>query len=336
MVRRVFSVFLLGFFLVVASLAAIAFWGYGQFTKPGPTTHDATVILARGSGVAGIARRLLDAGVITDADIFRFGIRAMGAGRHLKTGEYRVPSGASMREVVELLRSGRTVIRRLTVPEGRTTAEVMALLERAEGLVGAVPMFEQGRLLPETYHYQYGDSRAELASRMAKAMDQALLDVWDKRDSELVLKTPAEILTLASIIEKETGVASERAHIAGVFANRLRRGMLLQSDPTVVYALTDGAGPLGRPLVGADLDVPDPFNTYLVVGLPPGPIANPGRAALEAAAKPLATRDLYFVADGTGGHAFAPTYEAHLENIRRWRRLRVDAEAPASGGSARQ
>ncbi len=328
MARRILSVLILGFFLVAASLAAIAFWGYGQFTKPGPTTHDATVILARGAGVTGIARRLADAGVVTDADVFRVGVRAMGAGRQLKAGEYRVPAGASMREVVALLLSGRTVIRRLTVPEGLTAAEIRALLARAEGLIGEVPEIAEGRLLPETYHYQYGDDRAELVGRMRKAMDQALLDVWARRRDDSPLKTPEEVLTLASIIEKETGVAVERAHIAGVFHNRLRRGMKLQSDPTVVYALTSGTQPLGRPLTRADLEAPGPYNTYRIDGLPPGPIANPGRAALEAATKPLPTRDLYFVADGSGGHAFAPTYEAHLNNVRHLRRLRAEVGTP--------
>ncbi len=327
MARRVLSALVLAVLLVVASVGAIAFWGYGQFTKPGPTTHDSTVILARGSGVAGIARRLLDAGVITDADVFRVGVRVMGAGRHLKAGEYRVTAGASMREVVALLRSGDTVIRRLTVPEGLRIEEVRTLLARAEGLVGEVPAIPEGRVLPETYHYQYGDARAELAGRMTKAMDRALAEVWAGRAVDSPLKTPAEALTLASIIEKETGVGSERPHIAGVFHNRLRRGMRLQSDPTVVYALTDGARSLDRPLTRADLEADSPYNTYRVEGLPPGPIANPGRAALEAAVKPLTTRDLYFVADGTGGHAFAPTYEVHLKNVRQWRRLRAKARS---------
>ncbi len=327
MARRVLSALALAVLLIVASVGAIAFWGYGQFTKPGPTTHDSTVILARGSGVAGIARRLLDAGVITDADVFRVGVRVMGAGRHLKAGEYRVTAGASMREVVALLRSGDTVIRRLTVPEGLRIEEVRTLLARAEGLVGEMPAIPEGRVLPETYHYQYGDARAELAGRMTKAMDRALAEVWAARADDSPLKTPAEALTLASIIEKETGVGSERPRIAGVFYNRLRRGMRLQSDPTVVYALTDGARSLDRPLTRADLEADGPYNTYRVEGLPPGPIANPGRAALEAAVKPLDTLDLYFVADGTGGHAFAPTYEVHLKNVRQWRRLRAKARS---------
>ena len=241
----------------------------------------------------------------------------MGAGRQLKAGEYRVPRGASMREVVALLLSGRTVIRRLTVPEGLTTAEIRALLARAEGLIGEVPEIAEGRLLPETYHYQYGDDRAELVGRMRKAMDQALLDVWARRRDDSPLKTPEEVLTLASIIEKETGRAEDRADSSQVIAARFARNMRLQVDPTVIYGL---GGSFNGNLTRADLKEPTPYNTYVHKGLPPTPIGLPGREALHAAVQPSGAPYLYFVSRGDGSSQFSTTLEEHRAAVNKYQR----------------
>lgn len=244
--------------------------------------------------------------------------------RALRFGEYEVPAGATPRDLVRLLQSGRTFVRRLTVPEGLTTAQVLELVQGAEALEGTVgqPGSQkpgEGTLLPETYSYGRGDSRAELVARMRKAMDDALAAAWAGRNPELPLAGPHDLLVLASVVEKETGIAAERPMVAAVFVNRLKRGMKLQSDPTTIYAVTKGAGPLARPLTRADLELADPYNTYTAPALPPGPIANPGRASLEAAARPAPVPFLYFVADGSGGHAFAETLADHNRNVAAWR-----------------
>ncbi len=307
--------------LVVVAAAAIG-WGVDRFSAPGPLATKKTMILPTGIGVNEIAHSLSQGGVIEQPLMFRIGVRVFGNSRDLRAGEYVFAAGISPKEVMELLVSGRTVVRRVTVPEGLTSAEVVALLRSTEGLNGIIAGIPaEGALLPETYHFSYGDSRASLIDRMVSGMREALAELWQRRTEGLPLATSREALILASIIEKETGVPEERAHIAGVFVNRLRDGMRLQSDPTVVYALSGGRVPLNRPLSRTDLGVDSPFNTYRVRGLPPHPIANPGRAAIEAAVAPLATDHYFFVADGSGGHAFAITLREHLRNVAKWRRL---------------
>lgn len=321
MTRRVFRLF--GIFLLLGMIAVggTLGWGYAQFTRPGPAQIDRSVVLAKGSGLKDIAERLNEAGVIDLPLVFRVGVRLAGWARGLRAGEFHFPAQTSMLGAAEILRLGITVVRRVTVPEGLSSTQVVALLQQTEGLRGDVPKVPaEGTLLPETYHFSHGDKRAILLSRMTEAMNATLAKLWPLRDQDLPFANPGEALILAAMVEKETSLPEERPRIAGVFVNRLRRGMRLQSDPTVVYGLTRGRAPLGHPLRRSDLDRPTPYNTYRIPGLPPGPIANPGRAAIEAVLHPTASDDLYFVADGTGGHAFAPTFAQHRRNVRRWRR----------------
>ncbi len=311
---------LIGFLFVGLIAGGIAvLWAKSEFEKPGPLVEETTLVLPRGAGMRDIARRLQDGGVVRDSRLFEAGSRALGLARRFQAGEYRFPPGGSMHAVALQIVAGRTVKRRLTVPEGLRSYEVVALVRQAEGLVGEIARVPaNGSLLPETYQYAFGDSRQGMLDRMRKAMGEAVSSAWAGRQPDLPLLTPRDAVILASIVEKETGLAEERPHIAGVFVNRLRKRMPLQSDPTVAFALSPDA-PLGRALLRDDLKFESPFNTYTNRGLPPAPIANPGRAALEAVLQPLATKDLYFVADGTGGHAFAETYQAHRANVRKWR-----------------
>jgi UPF0755 protein len=235
----------------------------------------------------------------------------------------------SPRGAAALIASGRTVVRRLTIAEGTTTAQAVSLLRAAEGLEGEIAASPgEGELLPETYFYSWGDSRERLLARQRRAMADALADLWAKRASDLPIKTPQEAVVLASIVEKETGVPEERPRIAAVFLNRLKRGMRLQADPTVIYGLTEGKVPLDRPLSRADLETRHVWNTYVVDGLPPTPIANPGRAALEAVLKPVDTEELYFVSDGTGRHVFARTLAEHNRNVQRLRQVERERSKP--------
>ena len=303
-------------------LLGIAHWAHLKFTGPGPLAGATTLVIHKGAGVEGIAATLFDAGVIDDRFLFEAGARLSGRGRVMRAGEYRFPAGVSTDRAIALLARGDTVKRKLTVAEGWTVSEVLALIRSDDGLTGELPVgVEEGSLLPETYYFSLGDSRAALIGRMREAMKTTLGALWDGRAPGLLLASPQQALVLSSIIERETALPSERARISAVFHNRLRRGMRLQSDPTVAYALTLGKAPLDRSLARSDLRIDSPYNTYRVYGLPPTPIANPGRASIEAALRPAETDELYFVADGTGGHAFARSFTEHLKNVARWRRI---------------
>lgn len=311
---------LLALFLLGVALAAVFAWV--RLDAPGPLAVSRTVVIPKGAGSEGIARRLLETGVIADPGLFRLAARAMGQDKPLRAGEYEFPAQVSALSAIRLLQSGRTVVRRLTVPEGFTVRQVLALLAETEGLEGPVNHVPgEGTLLPETYHFSWGAPRQAMVDRMGEAMREALARAWAGRSAPPVVKTAEEALVLASIVEKETGVAAERSRIAAVFLNRLKANMKLQSDPTVIYGLSPGEGSLGRALARADLETDQPFNTYTRGGLPPTPIANPGRAAIEAVLNPMATDELYFVADGVGGHAFARTLEEHNRNVARWRKI---------------
>lgn len=308
--------------IALVLLAGVIFaWGYAQFTRPGPLGVSTVTVIPRGIGLEGIGRALASAGVIERPEVFVVGTKLSSVARDLKAGEYRFPERVSPRGVMEILIGGKTVVRRLTLAEGLTVAQVLAKLEASDGLSGTIAGApDEGSLLPETYHFSYGDERAGLLDRMRDGMTRALTEQWPNRQAGLPFNSPEQALVLASIIERETGVDEERPLIAGVFVNRLRRGMRLQSDPTVAYGIAPGG--LGRPLSRADLARPSPYNTYVIDGLPPTPICNPGKASIRAALNPAKTEFLYFVADGTGGHAFARTLREHNRNVARWRRSR--------------
>jgi UPF0755 protein len=306
--------------LVVAGLAGGAYW-YARkiFDAPGPLAEPAQVVIPRG-GTTAIAEALAEHGVIDDTRAFLAAVWLTRGEGPLRAAEFSFPAQASLRDVLGVLRRGRPVQRRFTIPEGLTAKQIVELLDRAEGLTGETPVFDEGALLPETYAYQWGDTRAAIVRRADQAMDAALSQLWEQRAPNLPLASPREALILASIVERETGKPEERAQVASVFVNRLRRGMPLQSDPTVAYGAADG-GLLDRALTRTDLDREHPFNTYRVRGLPPGPIASPGREALRAVVRPEETDFLYFVADGSGGHAFAHTLDEHNRNVARWREV---------------
>jgi UPF0755 protein len=313
--------------LIAGGLGATAAWR--AYTGPGPLAEPAQVVVPRG-GTERIAGVLQERGVIRDARAFAVAAWLTRGEGPLRAAEFAFPAGAPLAEVLRILRDGRPVQRRLTIPEGLTAHQIRTLLERADGLTGEVPPFDEGALLPETYSYEWGEARAAIVRRADAAMDRALAEAWAARAPDLPLANPREALILASIVERETGRNEERAVVAGVFINRLRRGMPLQSDPTVAYAATGGA-PMDRPISRADLDRDHPFNTYRIRSLPPGPIASPGKAALMATLQPEATDYLYFVADGSGGHAFARTLDEHNRNVARWREIERGApSAPAA------
>ena len=310
----------------LAVVLAIAGWLYvhSRFDTPGPARDEHTVVLPQGLSAFDIADALEEAGVIDDPLLFVAGLWIEDKQHALKAGEYVFEALVTPRGVMEKLVAGKTVVHRLTVVEGMTSAEVVAAVRAAPGLEGEIAVVpEEGSLLPETYHYVLGDSRAGLVERMRDDMTQLVEELWQARDPTLALDDAQQAVVLASVVEKETGVADERPVIAAVFLNRLRENMRLQSDPTVIYALTGGKGPLGRALTRSDLRIESPYNTYRQKGLPPGPIANPGRAALAAVMHPAETDALYFVADGSGGHAFATTLDEHNRNVARWRAKRA-------------
>jgi len=323
--RLVFATVLI-FAVAASTLVAAGIWMFHRaFTAPGPLAAETVLVIPHGASVRSIAAQLAMEGVVDDAVLFALGVRGFGGERPLLAGEYAFPAAVSARGAMRILQSGKVVVHSLTIPEGLTVLQVVAIVGAADGLTGDPPpagTLGEGTLLPETYHYVRGDRRDMVLARMRKSMDETLDMLWAGRSADsAALKSPRDALILASIVERETAKPEERPRIAAVFLNRLRRGMRLQSDPTVVYGLSNGAGVLGRPLTRADLAVDHPYNTYIHAGLPPGPIANPGRDSIAAVLQPAKTKDLYFVADGTGGHAFARTLEEHNRNVARWRRV---------------
>jgi UPF0755 protein len=305
--------------LIIAAGAALVV-GKQRFEASGPLTDERIVNIPRGYGTRDIAELLVREGVIDHPWTFVAGVIALKAREGLKSGEYRFQKQASMQDVLDTITEGKVVQHLFTVPEGQTSEQIVArLMENSvfSGNIAEIP--REGSLLPESYRFTRGIPRAQMIQRMQQAQQRVLKEVWDRRMPDLPLSSPEELVTLASIVEKETGRADERTRVAAVFVNRLRRKMRLQSDPTIIYGLVGGKGALGHPITKGERDQPTAYNTYTIDGLPPGPIANPGRASLEAAANPARTRELYFVADGTGGHTFSDSFDQHQKGVARLR-----------------
>lgn len=313
---------LLSLFTLFFLAGAGVLYAYFEIQRAGPGLEPVTVIIEPGTGVEGIGAVLEQAGAVRSRYWIVAASLAPGDERPLLAGEYEIPPGASALATVRLLRDGKVVVHRLTVPEGLAVAQIMELVAETPALSGSLPpMPPEGSLLPETYNFTRGENRSAMIDRMRRAMATELAAAWEARADDLPFSTPEEALVLASIIEKETAKDSERRRIAGVFVNRLRKGMRLQSDPTVIYGITKGKGALGRGLTRTELRTATDYNTYTNYGLPPGPISSPGRNSLRAAVNPLKSKELFFVADGTGGHAFAVTLDDHNANVRKWRAL---------------
>lgn len=331
-----FATMLFSTLITAAAVAlVVGFLVLMELHRPGPGTGQ-VVVVARGAGVNAIGEHLKAEGVIRSPGMFRLASELQG-GKGLKAGEYEIPAGASLIQVLRQLLEGKVLFHGVTVPEGATSAAVVAILAGNDVLTGPTPEAPpEGALLPETYTIERGMTRAQVLAQMLAARERVLLELWEERAPDLPLATPEEALILASIVEKETGLAAERPQVAAVFVNRLRKGMRLESDPTIIYGLTKGV-PLGRGLRRSEIDKPNRYNTYQIDGLPPTPICNPGRDAIAAVLNPPRTNALFFVADGSGGHAFAVTYAEHLKNVERWRaveRSRAAAAAsPAPAGS---
>ncbi len=323
--RLLFTTLLIGAVAVTTITIAGVWMFHRVFAAPGPMSEDSVLVIPRGASVRSIAALLEAEGVVDDATVFSLGVRGFGGEHPLIAGEYTFPPAVSARDAMRILQSGKVVTRNLTIPEGLTALQVFAMVGAVDGLEGELPAADkisEGMLLPETYQFVRGERRQEVLARMQKAMDETLVRLWRERsENSSPLASPREALILASIVERETGKGEERPRVAAVFLNRLRRGMRLEADPTVVYGMSNGTGAIGRPLTRADLAVDHPYNTYIHIGLPPGPIANPGRDSLAAVLQPAKSKDLYFVANGTGGHAFARTLTEHNRNVARWRRL---------------
>ncbi len=321
-------------FLTLA--AGIATWlGRKEFVGAGPWATDTTFEVKPNSGVAEIANQLERRGLISDSRIFRLGVRAFGKEKQLKAGEYEIKAKASMQDIMNVIASGKAVLYSFTIPEGWTVDQALARIGSDEILTGDLPPVKpaEGSLIAETQRFGRGTTRQAILAKMAADQKALVETIWARRVEGLPVKDINEFVTLASIVEKETGKADERPHVASVFINRLNKGMRLQSDPTIIYGLFGGLGkPADRPIYQSDIDRVTPYNTYAIDGLPPTPIANPGRAALEAVANPSKTDDLFFVADGTGGHVFAATLEEHEANVAKWRK--IEAEAAKTGGEA--
>lgn len=327
--RRSVLFYFLFVFIAVSLIGGSVFTTYTQFIEEGPLKEHHEVVIPSGAGLKQIARILAREGVVASPSIFILGVRASGNSAEIKAGEYSFPKHASAKMVMNILTSGQTYIRRFVVPEGLTSMQILDLMNEAKGLTGQITQVpKNGTLLPDTYHYSWGDTKEGMIVRMQNAMKRTLEELWANRADHVPFKTPQEALVMASIVEKETSKDSERAHIASVFINRLSKNMRLQSDPTVIYAVTDGRLDLKRAVTYADLKIQHPYNTYVIYGLPEGPISNPGRKSIQAVLNPMKTNDIYFVADGTGGHVFAPTYDEHQKNVQNWRLIRKGKKVP--------
>jgi len=322
-IKRLFAL------VVVLVLVAVGAAGYGWhlFVKDGPLTEAKQLLVPKGANLEKIADTLAESGVIESRFVFVNWVRVLGTQGRLRSGEYRFPKQVSAQDAMNILISGRQIQRRFTIPEGLTTFQVLERIAKVEGLEGELTETAgEGELMPDTYFFALGETRNAVVQRMKGAMKDAVDAAWVQREPDSVLKSTKDLLILASIVEKETGEGAERAMVAGVFVNRLKKNMRLETDPTVIYGITQGKGALGRRLLKSDLENAHPYNTYKHAGLPPGPIANPGRAAILATIKPAKHNYVYFVADGSGGHAFAETLDQHNRNVAKWRQFRREKE----------
>jgi UPF0755 protein len=316
-------------FLLVAAIASMSglVWSRHRAHEPGPLAANKVLYIAPGTEVPDIIAELNREGVIDSPFMLNVTLLLEGNRSKVRAGEYLFKQNASLSDVIDTLVSGKQVLHAITIPEGLTSEQIVERLRNSDILVGDITdLPKEGSMLPETYKVARDTVRVDVIKKMQDAQKRAVDQIWARRANGLPLRSPFELVTLASIVERETGKADERPRVASVFVNRLKNKMRLQSDPTIVYGLAGGKGSLGRAITRAELDKPTPYNTYLLDGLPPGPIANPGRAALEAVANPSRTQDLYFVADGTGGHVFAETLDQHSRNVQRWRQIEKDAK----------
>lgn len=320
------------FFLFLIFIAAIAtgafLWERANFAAPGPAPEEKIVLIEPGEHLASISQKLANASVVENPVLFQIGVRVRGAGAKLKAGEYALPAHASMAGIMAILASGKSIEHKLTAAEGLTSQMIYDIVKSdpvLTGDAGAVPA--EGTLLPETYLFTRGTTRAEMLARMENAQTELLAKLWPARAGDLPFTTEHDAIVLASIVEKETALPEERRHIAAVFENRLRLGMKLQSDPTIIYGITKGY-PLGRGIRESELNGATPYNTYVISGLPPTPICNPGKDAIAAVLNPETSKDLYFVADGTGGHVFSASIAEHERNVAKWRKIEKASEAP--------
>lgn len=308
----------------------LVYFGLTKFHEPGQIAQDTVFIVPEGAGLNAIAGKLEDEKIINNRYVFRFGAITTELNGGLKRGEYLLPANASMRKILDTLVEGRPIQYSVTIPEGFTSWQAVERLNSNADLTGEIAdLPAEGSLLPDTYSFESGSSRVKIIEEMLKAHDEAVAKIWESRQPDLPIKSIEEMVILASIVEKETGVSSERPQVAAVFINRLNKGMRLQSDPTIIYGINNGQGSLGRGLKRSEIDTKTDYNTYQIDGLPIGPISNPGIDSLKAVANPAQTDALYFVADGTGGHAFAATYKQHQKNVAAWRKFEKEQQAAA-------
>ncbi len=334
---NVVNAFLTLLILGLLMVGGLILYGSQRFYTEGPLEEDKVFMVERGSALATIAQRLESADLIADRWTFQFGTMAQRKQTAIRAGEYKIAARSSMADILKEITEGRPITYAVTIPEGYTSFEVIQRINEAPNLVGDLTEIPpEGSLLPNTYSFERGDERQAIVDRMSDALDAQLLDIWQGRSPDLPISTPEELLILASIVEKETGLASERPMVAAVFINRLNKGMRLQSDPTIIYGITNGQSTLNRGLRRSEIEAVTPYNTYQIDGLPPGPIANPGVDSLRAVANPADTEALFFVADGTGGHAFANTYAEHQKNVARWRQVEREREEAAANKAAEE
>jgi len=312
-------------FIFLLVLAAIGFgayeWDVMNYTAPGPAPRDTVVLIKPGEGVSAISQKLFAAGTVINAQLFALDLRVRGQSGALKAGEYAIPAHASESDIADILVSGKSIEHKLTAAEGLTSEMIYNIVKNDPALEGdAGPVPPEGTLLPETYLFTHGTTRAELLERMQRDQAKFVQEQWERRAPGLPLATPDQAVILASVVEKETAIPAERRHIAAVFINRLKLGMKLQSDPTIIYGITRGY-PLGRRILQSEINRATPYNTYAIQGLPATPICNPGKDAIAAVLNPAQSNDLYFVADGTGGHVFSDNIAQHEKNVAKWRKI---------------